>query len=293
MDVSQYLDIFVDETKEHIQSLNDQIMVLEKEPDNKDAIQEIFRAAHSLKGMAGTMGFKRMQRLTHDMEDVFSAIRDGKLKVNEGLVDTLFKALDAIQAYLDTIVDTSNEGTEDNQEIIDELAAFLNGGQAPAKTEEAAPAADAAPKKVFAPLKGKVIAASEISDPMFAAEALGKCAAIIPEEGRVEAPFDGTGELMYDTGHAVAVTSDDGIEVLIHIGVDTVKLDGKGFTPHCKTGDKVSKGDLLVEFDRDVIKAAGYDNVTPVIVTNTDDYTEVKAVEPGEVNEGDQILEII
>ena len=144
MDVSQYLDIFVDETKEHIQSLNDQIMVLEKEPDNKDAIQEIFRAAHSLKGMAGTMGFKRMQRLTHDMEDVFSAIRDGKLKVNEGLVDTLFKALDAIQAYLDTIVDTSNEGTEDNQEIIDELAAFLNGGQAPAKTEEAAPAADAA-----------------------------------------------------------------------------------------------------------------------------------------------------
>jgi two-component system chemotaxis sensor kinase CheA len=144
MDVSQYLDIFVDETKEHIQSLNDQIMVLEKEPDNKDAIQEIFRAAHSLKGMAGTMGFKRMQRLTHDMEDVFSAIRDGKLKVNEGLVDTLSKALDAIQAYLDTIVDTSNEGTEDNQEIIDELAAFLNGGQAPAKTEEAAPAADAA-----------------------------------------------------------------------------------------------------------------------------------------------------
>lgn len=161
--------------------------------------------------------------------------------------------------------------------------------------EEAAPApaADAAPKKVFAPLKGKVIAASEISDPMFAAEALGKCAAIIPEEGRVVAPFDGTVELMYDTGHAVAVTSDDGIEVLIHIGVDTVKLDGKGFTPHCKTGDKVSKGDLLVEFDRDVIKAAGYDNVTPVIVTNTDDYTEVKAVEPGEVNEGDQILEII
>ena len=151
MDVSQYLDIFIDETKEHIQSLNDQIMVLEKEPDNTDAIQEIFRAAHSLKGMAGTMGYKRMQRLTHDMEDVFSAIRDGKLKVNESLIDTLFKALDAIQAYLDTICDTQDEGTEDNQEIIDELANFLNGGQAPAASPAPAAEASAAPAAPAAP----------------------------------------------------------------------------------------------------------------------------------------------
>lgn len=127
MDTSQYLDIFVDETKEHIQVLSDQIMVLEKEPDNSDAIAEIFRAAHSLKGMAGTMGFKRMQHLTHDMEDVFSAIREGKMKVNDSLVDTLFRGLDAIQEYLDTIQETSDEGENDNKEIIDELNAFLNG----------------------------------------------------------------------------------------------------------------------------------------------------------------------
>ena len=101
MDTSQYLDIFVDETKEHIQVLSDQIMVLEKEPDNSDAIAEIFRSAHSLKGMAGTMGFKRMQHLTHDMEDVFSAVREGKMKVNDSLVDTLFRGLDALQEYLD------------------------------------------------------------------------------------------------------------------------------------------------------------------------------------------------
>ena len=149
MDTSQYLDIFVDETKEHIQVLSDQIMVLEKEPDNSDAIAEIFRSAHSLKGMAGTMGFKRMQHLTHDMENVFSAVREGKMKVNDSLVDTLFRGLDALQEYLDLIQETSDEGDNDNEAIINELNHFLNGGggEAPAasaaQTESSAPAATA------------------------------------------------------------------------------------------------------------------------------------------------------
>jgi len=142
MDTSQYLDIFVDETKEHIQVLSDQIMVLEKEPDNSDAIAEIFRSAHSLKGMAGTMGFKRMQRLTHDMENVFSAVREGKMKVNDSLVDTLFRGLDAIQEYLDLIQETSDEGDNDNEAIINELNQFLNGGGGEAP---AAPAVTSAP----------------------------------------------------------------------------------------------------------------------------------------------------
>ena len=142
MDTSQYLDIFVDETKEHIQVLSDQIMVLEKEPDNSDAIAEIFRSAHSLKGMAGTMGFKRKQRLTHDMENVFSAVREGKMKVNDSLVDTLFRGLDAIQEYLDLIQETSDEGDNDNEAIINELNQFLNGGGGEAP---AAPAAAPAP----------------------------------------------------------------------------------------------------------------------------------------------------
>ncbi|MGP1434020.1 MAG: chemotaxis protein CheA [Catonella sp.] len=141
MDTSQYLDIFVDETKEHIQVLSDQIMVLEKEPDNSDAIAEIFRSAHSLKGMAGTMGFKRMQHLTHDMEDVFSAVREGKMKVNDSLVDTLFRGLDAIQEYLDLIQETSDEGDNDNEAIINELNQFLNGGESePAASVPAAAA---------------------------------------------------------------------------------------------------------------------------------------------------------
>lgn len=140
MDTSQYLDIFVDETKEHIQVLSDQIMVLEKEPDNSDAIAEIFRSAHSLKGMAGTMGFKRMQHLTHDMEDVFSAVREGKMKVNDSLVDTLFRGLDAIQEYLDLIQETSDEGDNDNEAIINELNHFLSGGGASAEAAPATPA---------------------------------------------------------------------------------------------------------------------------------------------------------
>ncbi|MBQ9580280.1 MAG: chemotaxis protein CheA [Lachnospiraceae bacterium] len=135
MDVSQYLEIFIDETSEHIQSLNDCIMNLEQEPDNKDTINEIFRAAHSLKGMAGTMGFKRMQHLTHDMENVFSEVRNDKVKVNGEMIDVLFQCLDAIEGYLETIKSTSDEGTEEHEEIIAKLNEMLNGGGAAAPAE--------------------------------------------------------------------------------------------------------------------------------------------------------------
>ena len=140
MDVSQYLDIFIDETNGHIQSLNENIMELEKEPENKDVVNEIFRAAHSLKGMAGTMGFKRMQHLTHDMENVFSEVRNEKVKVNSNLIDILFRCLDAIEGYLDNVKSTSDEGTEDNEVIIKALNDFLEGGTGEAAPAEAAPA---------------------------------------------------------------------------------------------------------------------------------------------------------
>lgn len=128
MDVSQYLEIFIDETKEHLQNLNEQLLILEREPDNQDTINEIFRAAHSLKGMAGTMGYKRMQRLTHDMENVFSEIRNGKMSVQANLVDVLFRGLDALENYLDEIQNSGDEGEEDNEDIINDLNAILNGG---------------------------------------------------------------------------------------------------------------------------------------------------------------------
>lgn len=130
MDTSQYLDLFIDETKEHLQSLNEHVLELEKDPSDADTINEIFRAAHTLKGMSGTMGFTRMQRLTHDLENVFSEIRNGNMKANEKLIDVLFRGLDALESYLDVISSEGNEGTEDNEDIINDLNALLEEEQA-------------------------------------------------------------------------------------------------------------------------------------------------------------------
>ncbi|MGN0292333.1 MAG: Hpt domain-containing protein, partial [Lachnospiraceae bacterium] len=148
MDVSQYLEIFIDETSEHLQNLTDCIMTLEKEPENKDTINELFRAAHSLKGMAGTMGFKRMQHLTHDMENLFQEVRSDHMKVTSELIDVMFDCLDAISEYLENIKATSDEGTNDNEAIINELNSILEAGTAEgatdaAETEEAQPTAEA------------------------------------------------------------------------------------------------------------------------------------------------------
>ncbi len=109
MDVSQYLEIFLDETKEHLQNLNNQILELESDAENMNTINEIFRAAHSLKGMAGTMGYKRMQTLTHDMENVFSEVRNGNIKVNADMIHVLFSRLDALAEYTGNIQPTADE----------------------------------------------------------------------------------------------------------------------------------------------------------------------------------------
>lgn len=157
MDVSQYLEVFIEEAKEHLQALNEHLLILEKEPENENTINEIFRAAHSLKGMAGTMGYKRMQKLTHDMENVFQEIRSGKMKVRPELTDCLFEGLDALQEYVDNIINTQDEGTNDNQPLIDALAHELEVGlkgdaaaaaPAPEVKAETAPAPEsaAAPK---------------------------------------------------------------------------------------------------------------------------------------------------
>ncbi|MBR6771663.1 MAG: chemotaxis protein CheA [Lachnospiraceae bacterium] len=126
MDVSQYLEIFLDETKEHLQSLNTEILNLEQDSENADTINEIFRAAHSLKGMAGTMGYKRMQNLTHDMENVFSEVRNGTIKVKGNLIDILFQCLDALEEYMNTIQETGDEGTNDNEPLIKLLNEILD-----------------------------------------------------------------------------------------------------------------------------------------------------------------------
>lgn len=140
MDVSQYLEIFLDETKEHLQNLNTQILDLEADSENMDTINEIFRAAHSLKGMAGTMGYKRMQNLTHDMENVFSEVRNGNIKVQPEMIDVLFQCLDALEEYTNNIQQTADEGTNDNEPLIKMLNDILN--KESGKKEEAPAAAE-------------------------------------------------------------------------------------------------------------------------------------------------------
>lgn len=155
MDTSQYLDIFLDESKEHLQNLSDQIMDLEQNPENMDTINEIFRAAHSLKGMAGTMGYKRMQTLTHDMENVFSEVRNGTFKVQSGMIDVLFKCLDALEEYVDNIQQTTEEGTNDNQDLIDILNSILkNNGEIKPLASSDAGAASAGVSNAKAGAKG-------------------------------------------------------------------------------------------------------------------------------------------
>ncbi len=128
MDVSQYLEIFIDESKEHLQSMNTCLLELEMQPeDNKDLINEVFRAAHTLKGMSATMGIKNMGVLTHDMENVLTELRNGNMSVSVELLDTLFKCIDALETYVNNIVETGNEGEEAYQNIVDTLNTFLEG----------------------------------------------------------------------------------------------------------------------------------------------------------------------
>ncbi len=166
MDVSQYLDIFLDESKEHLQNLNTQLLELEQDAENMDTVNEIFRAAHSLKGMAGTMGYKRMQNLTHNMENVFSEVRNGTITVKAGMVDTLFQCLDALEEYVANIQESADEGENENAPIIKALNDILNSkGEVaePAKQEEAPveEAAPAAPQEEAASACKEVIVLTE------------------------------------------------------------------------------------------------------------------------------------
>ena len=143
---------------------------------------------------------------------------------------------------------------------------------------------------IVAPIEGNAISLEEVGDGVFSEGMLGKGVAIEPTVGRAVSPVDGTVSTVFDTKHAVGLISDNGAEVLIHIGLDTVKLNGKYFSTHVKAGDKVKAGDLLVEFDIEKIKEAGYPTVTPVIITNTDSYEEVEVVAKGAVKEKDKLV---
>lgn len=140
------------------------------------------------------------------------------------------------------------------------------------------------------PAKGKAVAISEVSDPTFAQEILGKGVAVIPSEGKIYAPADGRIDMVFETLHAISLTTDYGAEVLIHVGLDTVKLKGQFFESHVKAGDSVKKGDLLLNVDLEGLKGAGYDVITPMLICNTDHYGSVDALAGKEVSAGDEVL---
>ena len=145
---------------------------------------------------------------------------------------------------------------------------------------------------IGAPVEGELKELKESSDAVFADGIMGQGLLSIPSVGKVYAPADGTVSAFFPTGHALAITTDKGAEILIHVGMDTVKLEGKGFSPKVRQDDRVKKGDLLLEFDIDTIKAAGYSVETPIVVTNAADYVEVILAEAKSVKTGDTIITI-
>ena len=145
---------------------------------------------------------------------------------------------------------------------------------------------------IYAPLAGQVVAITEVPDPTFAEGLLGNGVAIIPADGKGCSPVDGTVETMFDTGHAVCLKSSAGAEILIHVGLETVGLNGAPFKIHCKNGDTVKKGQLLVEADLEAIKAAGLPVITPVLVCNSDEYAAFKTNIGKAVTNADVVIEL-
>ncbi|KFN90304.1 PTS system beta-glucoside-specific IIBCA component [Tetragenococcus muriaticus PMC-11-5] len=143
------------------------------------------------------------------------------------------------------------------------------------------------------PLEGEVMALTEVSDQVFASEALGKGVAIKPTLGKLYAPVDGKVTTLFSTGHALGMTSTEGVEVLMHIGLNTINLEGDGFTVAVQKEDFVRKGDLLITFDMEKIKEAGLTTLTPIIVTNTQDYLDVLDMNQSEIVVGEDLLTIV
>lgn len=146
---------------------------------------------------------------------------------------------------------------------------------------------------IGAPIEGEAVSIKEVNDPTFSEEILGKGIAIKPSNGRVVAPVNGEIAIMFKTKHAVSLVSEQGVEILIHVGLETVNLQGEHFKSYVQEGDKVKAGDLLVEFDIEKIKEAGYDTTSPVVICNTVDMQDVLESKLGQVKELDSVIEII
>lgn len=179
-------------------------------------------------------------------------------------------------------------------EAVAEQAAQESAKQAETTTAapSQAPTTQAVAETIVSPLAGETVALASVNDPVFSSEAMGQGIAVKPSGDTVYSPVDGTVQIAFETGHAYGLKSDDGAEVLIHIGIDTVSMEGKGFTQKVSANQKVKKGDVLGTFDSKAIADAGLDDTTMIIITNTADYSEVTPVADGSVREGDNLLDV-
>ena len=147
-------------------------------------------------------------------------------------------------------------------------------------------------EELYAPVAGSAVPVAQVPDPAFSENMLGYGIGIIPSEGKAYAPCDATVDNMFSTGHAVTLIAGNKAEILIHIGLDTVQLNGQHFTVHCKNGDKVKKGDLLIEADLAAIEAAGLPTITPMVVCNTDDYSTFDVIPGKAVTNADVVVKL-
>lgn len=145
---------------------------------------------------------------------------------------------------------------------------------------------------IYSPCKGDLMSLTEVPDPTFAEKMLGDGFAVIPSEGKIYAPSDGEITTVFETRHAICMTNTMGVELLIHVGLDTVTLKGEAFTVHVSEGDQVKKGDLLMDVDLEKIQAAGLHTVTPVIICNTDEFAHIDLQKEGSVTNEDEVLKI-
>ena len=197
----------------------------------------------------------------------------------------LFAALTILLTVVVSFIATMLIGFEDIVDEDDELDLLEIENKDEAEAMEYA-------INITSPVEGNVISLSEVPDATFAQEILGKGVAIVPQKGVIYAPFDGTVDVMFETGHAVGIVGENGIELLVHIGIDTVNLEGKCFTPKKVTGDSVKKGDILIEFDIKKIKEEGYDVTTPVIISNTEQYVNIEITATGEVTKESNLIRV-
>ncbi len=206
----------------------------------------------------------------------------GVIKKGNGVQIIYGPRVTVVKANLEEFLDSSESDNLDNVDVESDNSSTAE------RTSNKSNASKE--MKVYAPIKGKLVELKEVDDGVFSEEMMGKGAAIIPEEGRVFAPFDGECTMVFETKHAIGLKSNEEIELLIHIGIDTVNLKGKCFNITVKENQKIKKGDLLGSFDLSGIKSAGLKTITPIVVTNTDEYGETRVVNSGSVKVGDEII---